>query len=217
VVPIRSREQHVAPFRMAVARALGAEGDGKPEIALADSEKTAARERLAQAFGRPFARYVAIHPGASRRAKQWFPDRFAEVCRRVSGEPDTGVFFIAGPGEAEHVEHIVAMLDRPAPVLAFSVRELIATLAACAAVVCLDSSAAHFAAAVGTPFVALYGGQTPALFGPASGVGVCLYKKTRKCQPCNHRGRCARECMQAITVDDVMGALASVMRLRETA
>ena len=208
-VAIRTPFMHVVPFRMAVAEALGCQDDRRVELRVLPDEKAKAQFHIDATLGKRSFKPIAIHPGASLSAKLWFPDRWADVYKGLVRHHGRDVFFIAGPDDDQVVDQIACHVGGPVPVLRPSLRELVAVIATCDALVCLDSCGAHIAAAVQTPFVALYGGQTPALFGPFCDAGRTLYRRALPCQPCNYRPRrgCARECMAAIDTDDVMGAV----------
>jgi len=43
---------------------------------------------------------VGVHPGAAWATKRWLPERFAELCRRLSADGFTPVL-VGGPADAE--------------------------------------------------------------------------------------------------------------------
>jgi len=70
----------------------------------------------------------------------------------------------------------------------------------------------HIAAAVGTPMVALFGPSNPDEWGPRGGEVEVIYKGL-DCRICFHptclRGE--QNCMQLITIDEVLMAAARLM------
>jgi ADP-heptose:LPS heptosyltransferase len=64
----------------------------------------------------------------------------------------------------------------------------------------------HIAAAVGTPFIALFGPTDPARHMPPAKDYV-LIKKELECSPC-YKSKCkSKKCMELITPEEVLGAV----------
>ena len=87
--------------------------------------------------------------------------------------------------------------------------QLAAVLKAAAVGVGPDSGPGHLAAAVGTPFVTLFGPTSPERTAPY-GCEELVVKAGIDCAPC-YKKRCPgghRECMSGINVDEIMEKLA---------
>ncbi|KAA9376900.1 glycosyltransferase family 9 protein [Microbispora cellulosiformans] len=114
---------------------------------------------------------VVIHPGAAFPARQWPPDRFAQVAAELVREGHR-VVVTGGVTEIALARHVAALAGLPEEsVLAgrTNLPELAALTAHASLVVCGDTGMAHLATAVGTPSVILYGPIPPALWGPPPG------------------------------------------------
>ncbi|WP_433500168.1 glycosyltransferase family 9 protein [Sphaerimonospora sp. CA-214678] len=113
---------------------------------------------------------VVIHPGAGYRAKEWPPERFAEVAADLSGHGHH-VVITGGPAEIALARQVAVLAALPtAHVLAgrTDLRELAALTAGAKLVICGDTGMSHLATAVGTPSAVIYGPVSPALWGPPS-------------------------------------------------
>jgi ADP-heptose:LPS heptosyltransferase len=114
---------------------------------------------------------VVVHPGASSRARQWPPERWAAVAR-AQALAGRHVVVTGDAGERPLALGIAreANLD-PDFVLAgrTTLLQLTALVAAAALVVCGDTGIAHLATALGTPSVVLFGPTSPARWGPPAG------------------------------------------------
>ncbi|WP_182909058.1 glycosyltransferase family 9 protein [Microbispora sp. H13382] len=114
---------------------------------------------------------VIIHPGAAFRARQWPPDRFAQVAAELAGQGHR-VVVTGGVTEIALARHVAQLAGLPEEsVLAgrTNLAELAALTAHAALVVCGDTGMSHLAVAAGTPSVILYGPVPPALWGPPPG------------------------------------------------
>ncbi len=111
---------------------------------------------------------LAVAPRSRWPAKDWPEAKFIEALRRLRARRSVDVFVLGGPNDAAIGERIRAALGEgcwnlcgKAPLL-----ELGSVLTQMDALLCNDSGPMHFAAAVGTPTIALFGPTDPALTGP---------------------------------------------------
>jgi ADP-heptose:LPS heptosyltransferase len=163
-------------------------------------------------------RTLLVHPGSRSPWRIWPADRFAAVCDRVQDELGAQVVLAGGPGDARILGEIRGLLKTHvlAPEAPPSLPRFAALARACSALLCHDSGPMHVAAAVGTRVVALYGSQNPVLFQPA-GEGHVVLAPPMPCSPCVSPEACVRSdsyrnrCVQRLTVDQVFGAVRSVL------
>lgn len=152
--------------------------------------------------------------GAARPARNWFPERFAELADRLTRESGISVLFVGGPEDREFVGAIIAGMKTRAVSLAgeLSLPETAALLARCRCLVSSDTGPLHLATAVGTPVIGLYGSTDPKRTGPV-GRGHRVIRKDLDCVPCEDKTcpRRSRECMAAITVEEVITAVRKVL------
>ncbi|MFG0284783.1 MAG: glycosyltransferase family 9 protein [Phycisphaerales bacterium JB039] len=128
------------------------------ELAVTESQRRAADEILerAGASDEPFA---ILNPGGNKLAKRWPPERFARLADDLH-ERGLRVLINGAPAEAELVREI-AGLARTDPVdltaLGGTLGALKGVVARARIMVTGDTGPRHFAAALGTPVVTLFG------------------------------------------------------------
>ena len=177
-------------------------------------DTTAAEDRIATALlanhGIGEQTFVlGINPGATfGSAKRWYPERFAEVARRLAAEWQARIVIFGGSGETAIAASIEEHLFGDCLNLAgkTTVRDLMALIKRCNFFITNDSGPMHIAAAFGVPLVAI--------FGPTDHTGTAPYtdramvvRKDVECAPCKLR-ECPTDhrCMTAVTADDVVTA-----------
>ncbi len=161
--------------------------------------------------GEPF---VALAPGSIWGSKRW--PYYAELAARLA--PRVAIVVVGGAEDRQLGETIVTAI-RPygSPVVnacgRLSLRESAALIGKAAALVTNDSAPLHFAAAAGTPIVALFGPTLPTFgFGPRGPRDVALGVEDLTCRPCSRHGpaRCPlghHHCMRRLAPEQVLAAL----------
>lgn len=189
---------------------LGIYGDPHP-VALRAAPRHLIRMREWLAIRRrENSRLVAIAPGAAYgAAKEWPQDHYAALVSVLSSRGVQCVL-IGGPAEVKRCEAIAAAGGRGAIVAAgrTNIGELIALLSLCNGFVGNDSGAAHLAAAIGIPTIAIFGSTSPQRTGPLGPRTQILYQGLA-CSPC--LARTCRfghyNCLREILPDQVIAAL----------
>jgi ADP-heptose:LPS heptosyltransferase len=165
---------------------------------------------------------VILHPGSGDNfpGRRWPTRRFGLVARRLV---DAGavVAVTGGRGEAALAREVAEAAERDVWDLSgrLDLRELVALLARARVLVSNDSGPVHLASALGVPVVALFGPNSPALYGPLSEGSVSFYDAP-PCSPCitnfNYKtSRCRNPvCIAAIEVEDVARAALSLLATR---
>lgn len=207
-------------------RALAGGEDGSDVVAgdlapfrIAHADELRVDARLAAAGIAPGRDFVVVNPNAGSLSleRRWPAPNFAALARALVREDGLPVVFVGAPGEVEYVREIVrAAGEQPPGHLVdlsgeLSVGELAALLARAACVVTNDSGPMHVTAALGTPLVALFGPETPVMYGPLGTDAVALWKPPA-CSPCinvhdNKLATCIHgrpECLVGIDVDEVL-------------
>jgi ADP-heptose:LPS heptosyltransferase len=152
---------------------------------------------------------VGLVYGASHPAKRWPVERFAEISLRLRAQ---GIPTLAFGSAAEGEELEAGSLNLGENLAGkTTVLEMMAELANCRFVVTNDTGPMHLAGAVGTPCIALFGPTSAALH-PAPGEGHHYLEG--KCS-CAGKGldSCTRECLGAISVEEVWEACCEFMRV----
>lgn len=211
-VPFNSRDGilHQADFYLHLLRSLGIEpADFGPGLVSNEEDSAwagAVLENWGAASGSPL---VILSPGAAYGpAKQWPPDRFAGLARKLREEAGAAVAVVGEAGDNAAAALILEALDGHGLDLTgqTTLGRLIAMIRRARLVVTNDSGPLHLADAVGVPIVALFGPTNPAATGPRRGPSAIL-KEEVPCWPCLYRS-CPYDhrCMTRIEVEDACKA-----------
>jgi len=154
----------------------------------------------------PGGPWIGFNPGATYgSAKQWFPDRFIELGRKLSRRGNLVV--VGGPAEAELGEKVARGIGGLCIAGRTTVSQLAAALARCRLFVTNDTGPMHVADAVGTPMVALFG-PTDWIVTPPFGKHHTIVRHEIECSPCLKRS-CPlghHDCMEKLQVGQVLQA-----------
>ena len=153
--------------------------------------------------------FVVLNPGAAWPNKRWPPARFGAVARWLRREFGLTSVVTWGVGDDTLAAAVVAGSAGAAELAPpTSIADLTAIVREAALVVSGDTGPVHLAAAVGTPIVGIYGPTDAVRNGPWSADDVSV-SRFSACS-CHHQRRCrvARWCLEDISVDDVVAAIA---------
>jgi lipopolysaccharide heptosyltransferase I len=150
------RTLHVVEQNLMLARAVAPAIKGLPDVDFTPFAADASGKL------RELSDRVVLVPGAGRPDKQWPPERFRELARRLGDR----VIAVWGPNERELAEATGAEV---AP--ATDLPELAWLLQRASLVVAGDTGPLHLAAALGTRVVALFGPTDPRRNGPYGQLG----------------------------------------------
>jgi heptosyltransferase-2 len=204
---------HLVREYMALAVAAGARDiDEIPSLIVGEPLGAEARDLLSRAdldAGRPL---VGLCPGAAYGpSKRWPAERFSAVGRELESRGASIAVF----GSAAEVD-LASEVSRTIPGSASlagmtSVGLLAGCLSQCAVVIANDSGAAHLAAAVGAPVVAIFG-STDASWTRPIGPRVAVVKtEDLPCVPCFGK-ECDRgyACLTEVSEHEVVAAALAV-------
>ncbi|MFH0877409.1 MAG: glycosyltransferase family 9 protein [Candidatus Omnitrophota bacterium] len=171
----------------------------------------AVEEFLRQAGVGAGDRLLALHPTASCLSRCWPTTRFAELADRLSCLPAVKVIVVSDKVYGRMAQQMLRLATRSHidGIGQFSLSELASLFKRCTLVVSNDSGPVHMAVAVKTPVISIFGRNQPGLgpqrWGPLGAGDVVLHKET-DCRIClAHDCRYQFKCLQAITVDEVLG------------
>ena len=164
---------------------------------------------------------VALAPGSIWGTKRW--PHFTALAGRLAGSHAIAV--VGGPGDGELaaaiVDHVRSAGGRAASGCGkLTLRESAALLARCRLLVTNDSAPLHFAQAVGTPTVAVFGPTLPAFgFGPLNPGDRVAEVTDLTCRPCSKHGpaECPlghHRCLRDLPVERVIAAIEETGALR---
>jgi len=160
---------------------------------------------------------IGFQPGASTKSRMWFADRFAELGKRlVKDIPGARIILTGSPAEKELCDGIANAIGHGAISAAgrLGLTGLPTLIKRFSVFVTGDTGPMHIAYTTGTPVVALYAVSDPARTGPFySQEKHRVIKKDRTCEPCLSKKCDYQKCMEAITVDEVEGAVKELLCL----
>lgn len=150
---------------------------------------------------------VGINPSATfGSAKQWFPERFAQVADRLNKRFGSKTVIFGGPNDRELGANIMKMMKTFAVDLSgkTTLTEAMALIARCRLFITNDSGLMHIAAALNVAQIAIFGSTNFAATGPWSS-RARIVRSFVDCSPCLKQ-QCPfghRDCMKKISVDKV--------------
>ena len=184
-----------------------------PSIGLLPADRAAADRLLAESELGPDL--VAFAPGSIWGTKRW--PHFGQLGARLA--TTQGIVIVGGAEDRALGETIVRQVRATEGGRALnacgrlSLRESVALIARTRVLVTNDSAPLHFAQAVGTPTVALFGPTDPSFgFGPVNPGDVALGVTDLDCRPCSKHGpaRCPlghHHCMNQLSVERVLAGI----------
>ncbi|MDD4879449.1 MAG: lipopolysaccharide heptosyltransferase II, partial [Candidatus Omnitrophica bacterium] len=215
---VRDAKQPLPPVdhQFGVLSMMGIEGAPKKlELwpSAADTENI--KEMLEAEWVGEHQTLVGINPSASPRwaTKKWPAENFARLCDLLA-EREIRAVLIGGRSETDaNAGAEILSLVRSKPINLIgktSLPELAALMKRFKCLVTSDSAPMHLAAAMATPFVALFGPTDPERHLPPSENCAVVMRKLR-CSPC-YKPVCSDiRCMREIAVEDVLKAIDGVM------
>ncbi len=155
---------------------------------------------------------IPINPMTKWATKLWSGRKFADLADRLIRQHSARVIFTGGPEDREALQHIMADMAEDAVNLAgkTSLRMLAALYEKSDFLVSTDTGPMHLAAAVGKPVVAIFGPTAPWRTGPF-GEGHQVIRAGMECSPCLKRQCPTMECMERVTVEDVLEGVRKVI------
>lgn len=202
------KQVHLIDYYRGILKGGGLVDDGGTlDLFVSDTERSKA-EKLLEDHGIDLSRpVVAINPGATGgTAKRWFPERFAELAKRLAGHFGGKVLIFGGPGDDVLGEEITRMSGNACVNLAgkTTLAGAFALINRCSLFITNDSGLMHAAAALGINQVAVIG-STNHIATPPSNVNSRIVRVPVPCSPCM-KPECRydhHQCMENISVDRV--------------
>jgi len=154
---------------------------------------------------------VGFQAGASTLSRMWFPDRFAELGKRlISSYPEVKIVITGSPQEYNNCKGIADDIGEKAIVSAGKIplKYIPSLIKRFKALVTGDTGFMHIAVAVGTPVVALFAVSDPGRSGPYYDMDKhTIIKKDRTCAPCASKKCKHQTCMENISIDEVFNVI----------
>lgn len=203
-LPPHRTDQYLLPLR---ALGLPLPHDKRMTMGVTQEDENTARRLLSENGLEPGQPFAVLAPMTTWPSRCWPAERYAELGNALDAD-QVGVVVIGSGREKDAVEVVArGMKRRPivaAGILAF--REMAALIAQANLLVSGDTGPMHVAAAVGTPYLALFGPTPMVGRAPLSGRGVSLLHPV-PCGPCDQKicplpAPDTMRCMRLITVTE---------------
>ena len=210
-IPPVDMDRHAAERELLLLKAIGIPPAG---MVFGLPIEEVDRQRVRQLLGdTERGSLVAINPMTTWPTKHWESDRFAAVADRLAADGHQ-VVFTGGPGDQAAIGEICRAMQGRALNLAgsTSLKDLAALFQLACVVVTTDTGPMHLAAAVNTPVVALFGPTAPWRTGPYGSSWHKVLRTALPCSPCLKKQCSTRECMQKITIEQVISAVDQITR-----
>ncbi len=202
-------QRHQVFRYLALARALGGQGEPLPHLAVRPAAMEEADRLLAECGGEPHTTWIAVNPGSVYgSAKRWPAERFAAAADRIAARWQARILLVGSSREAGVIEAVARAMRQPAAVLGgrMDIAVLPALLRRVRLLLTNDTGAMHVAAAVATPVIAVFGPTDVEATGPL-GPRCRSVRTPVPCSPCLLR-ECPidHRCMTGVTVEQVVSA-----------
>jgi heptosyltransferase II len=157
---------------------------------------------------------LGLCPGAEYgAAKQWLPERFAEVAEKIAAQKPVQWILLGTSKDAAVGQTISKALGHNCinQIGQTTLEQLIAELRTCRLLLTNDTGTMHLASLLGVPIIPIFGSTDPRLTGPLGNHHIILHHQV-ECSPCFLR-ECPIDfrCMKAITVPEVVDTVLSML------
>ncbi|MCP4105851.1 MAG: lipopolysaccharide heptosyltransferase II [Desulfobacteraceae bacterium] len=156
---------------------------------------------------------AALNPVAKWETKLWSNPKFAILADKLAEKYNARIVLTGGPEDRPVIQDIISRMKTHAVNLAgeTTLKMLAALFEKTNFVVTTDTGPMHLAAAVGTPVVALFGPTAPWRTGPF-GNNHQVIRAGLECSPCFKRQCSTTECMEQISVQNVMEGVEKIIQ-----
>lgn len=128
---------------------------------------------------------VGLHPGAKNLFKQWPPECFIEVGKRLSQHLGCQIFVSGDPSEAQLLLEIASKIPGAIPLAGeLDLSTFAALIKRMQVFITNDTGPMHMAFAMQTPTVAIFGPTDPSLCGPFHVANAKVLSARKTCNPC---------------------------------
>lgn len=184
-------------------------GDERPILRVAQEENRWAEAEFAARGITRDKPVLAVHSGASRTVRRWPASRYAAALEHVRDIAGAQVVILS---DATGCGDELAALTGAAT-FNVSLREMMALISRCDAMLCADSGPMHIATALGTPVIALFGPQRREWYGPRGTEHAVVQVDEMPCRPCFDACRFAEPfCMTRLSEQSVADAVIQILK-----
>jgi lipopolysaccharide heptosyltransferase II len=208
----RTAEKHEAEYNLSLLRSIGCPWSAvlAPTLAPGRSAEMAAKKVRDEFDLRDSESVAVLHPGSGGSARDWSPQNFGALAKLLHAEGIRVV--VTGIAQEENlVQTVVEGSGWVAiPLIGrLSLMELAAFLRSAALFVSNSTGPLHIAAAVGVPVIAFYPPIRecgPKRWGPLTRKKIVFVADNRACARCRGGACQGNDCMDQITVEQVLHA-----------
>jgi heptosyltransferase-1 len=156
--------------------------------------------------------FIAINPVAKWETKLWPNEKFAELADTLIDQYNMKIIFTGGIKDYPIIQAITSSMKGRAINFAgkTTLTELAALYDKATLVISTDTGPMHLGAAMGTPVVALFGPTASWRTGPY-GPGHQIITAELECSPCFKRRCETADCMNQISVDQVLNGAQKIL------
>ena len=186
------------------------------EFGLSSLDLEATAPSIVAELSNPF---IAVVMGSSWESKDWFIEGYCRLVKDIVRSGNTQVVLLGDNSATTHALTLSKEINSSRLINLVgktSLLELVAVLKAAAVGVGPDSGPGHLAAAVGTPYVSLFGPTSPKRVAPYGNEHLVVQSDVN-CAPCNKK-RCPgldRLCMRLLSVEAVEAKLTDALSMRD--
>ena len=160
---------------------------------------------------------IGLAPASRRITRQWPPEHYAALAKRIAVELNAKPLIFWGPGELELAQEIAKRSDGAALVSppTKNIQELAALIAGTRLLVCNFNGPKHVATATGIPTLGIYGMCNPKSWTPQDNpLHQTIGRDDLPCISCG-RLECPRglECLKGLPVEKVFARLKAMLGL----
>jgi len=158
--------------------------------------------------------FFVINPGANWPPKRWSREKFTGLCELLKKRYGKKIVITGAKKDTSLGQHIIDMSGSSAVSICggTTLGELAAVMRRASLVISNDSGPMHIAVSQGVPTIALFGPTSPEITGPYGDSEYIVISRWDDCKlPC-YDSECNRyRCMEAISVDEVLGAVEKLL------
>lgn len=189
--------------------------DPRLELWIAKQDETYIEEFLRSNWISEHPVSIGINIAASERwqTKIWPRDRIIRLCEELAVR-DMRVVLTGTEADLKEAQVLVDAIKNVKPIIACgktSINQLAYLIKRCRVFISSDSAPLHLAAAVATPYIALFGPTDSRRHLAPATKGIVI-NKNMLCSPC-YKPKCkTRDCMKKITVEEVLEAIDKLLK-----
>lgn len=211
-VPDSAFQQRQMTYRsLDVAAALGADvSDRQTEVWITNQDKEFSRQLLRDNIGDDGRLRVGLHIGANPwvlMRQSWPLERFAQVADALAQKYNAHIIVTGSKSEQPLADRLTGLM-KTRPFIATgmtNLKQAAALMGQCHLFISSDTGPMHMAVAMKTPTIGIFGpGNWPALGTYAPETNFVMLHKDINCWPCFNINCTSRECMEGVTVEDVV-------------